>query len=642
MTHLLFNLRFLQRICLAFIVTALLATGTHVAHAASRKAFVVGISNYLNLQPPLLNARVDAENFAAKLKSAGYETTTLFDEEAASDPLFQAWDNFLVGVHEGDEVVLYYSGHGLSIDGNTQLIAQDSPPPSKVVGKYGLTRSLISLNKMMMDLADRNVAIQVWIVDACRVNPYVLPGRSFLSTSGLRPEVFFANQFVFYSANYGQVAADRLPQDEGKALGSPFARILLEQFDSGKELSIADYAKKVRLGLLNLLADTTGDPQFPVFEDGIVGTWCLATCSDKLAQNTELPANNAIALANSRRTAVNDEREKQLVNSLASLAGTSIRPPTNNNSVYLGKKSAILICRPGSFSDALPFGCEAAQKFLQLSAGRIGDIEIPTASTIAARTEVNVRKSLPTQVGNQLFYECKVGMLSPGDHQDVSRMFTYKAAGDTFFFATLQGRPMTNCEGAVDLLASLEGLPKSAYDKSKYNIPYVSLDGSVTIGLDYNLGYVTKEQMRADLSGLLDNAMVDALEPAVGIRDKAAAAVFVAQWPKDRIIPYETAKAILIRNMDKFGKLLLESVPRAAELNGSCFGAVAITLHNVGSFERPGPRGVELKKLKKAIEDGHQSEIPKILRSIGRTERLPGLRRRREMEAALCEKSLHQ
>jgi len=87
---------------------------------ATKRALVVGVEQYKNF-PKLNGPKYDAENFARFLQDNwGYQKTdikVLLDEQATSKNFLTAIDQWLIGsTNPGDDVVIYYSGHGTQIN----------------------------------------------------------------------------------------------------------------------------------------------------------------------------------------------------------------------------------------------------------------------------------------------------------------------------------------------------------------------------------------------------------------------------------------------------------------------------------------------------------------------------------------------
>jgi hypothetical protein len=262
------------------LIVAMLAMSMGFAQA-SQLAFVVGISKYANI-PQLPNPEVDAQSFKNKLSAAGYKITLLINKEASKTLLLQRWQEFLTSVRPGDDVVIYYSGHGVDVKGANYLVPQDSLSVDQIGGEIGKQSNLISFRDLMQSMEDRAVGMQVWIIDACRSDPFQPASRPMLGSGGLTGDISQNNRFVVFSANYGQVALDRLPTDPpDKALGSPFSRILVSMFDEWKSRSIRDLAGELRK---RTIASVDPFPQFPVWEDGLLPIWCFTKCDESDVQ----------------------------------------------------------------------------------------------------------------------------------------------------------------------------------------------------------------------------------------------------------------------------------------------------------------------------------------------------------------------
>lgn len=287
-----------MRIRLAFgICLALFYVAQPVA--AAQRAFVVGISKYQNIDK-LENPEVDARAVAGKLADASYDVTLVLSDKGDRATLLNQWDAFLSKVAKGDNIVVFYSGHGVDIKGANYLVQRDAPSFADVNSDVTMKSNLIAFRDLMQSLEDREVEMQVWIIDACRSNPFVRGGKPILKSGGLTGEFAASNRFILYSANYGQIALDRLPTDPPKqTLGSPFSRLLVSLFDTWKGRSIREFAGELRTKTMALV-----DPwaQFPVWEDGVLPLWCFVQCEPTdvqraLAQNQEA-AQKLAALAN--------------------------------------------------------------------------------------------------------------------------------------------------------------------------------------------------------------------------------------------------------------------------------------------------------------------------------------------------------
>ncbi len=138
------------------------------------RAVVVGISDYQSSDiPDLKFAHRDAEAFAAWLKSPGggsvpADNIQLLTNHGATNAAFaDALDWLLVACGEGDQAIIYFSGHG-DVETKTLnqlgfLLLHDSPARSYKAGAY----PLIYLQDIVSTLSVQNKARVTVVTDAC-------------------------------------------------------------------------------------------------------------------------------------------------------------------------------------------------------------------------------------------------------------------------------------------------------------------------------------------------------------------------------------------------------------------------------------------------------------------------------------------
>jgi len=109
---------------LAALPPPTIATPTPAALAARPDAFlkrrqvalVIGIDGYAH-HPALFHAVSDAKKVADLLKrNYGFEATELYDGTATHEAIVNAMKKLIAGLQEGDNVFLYFSGHGAYSD----------------------------------------------------------------------------------------------------------------------------------------------------------------------------------------------------------------------------------------------------------------------------------------------------------------------------------------------------------------------------------------------------------------------------------------------------------------------------------------------------------------------------------------------
>ncbi|HEY1725131.1 MAG TPA: caspase family protein [Steroidobacteraceae bacterium] len=187
---------------------------------ARRLALVIGNDSYQHVDP-LGNARADATAVANALTATHFKVTLKKDLTlTAMKDAMRAFKNDVAG---GDEVIFYYAGHGVQLDGNNFIIPVDA------IGESAdqLKDYAVPLQRVLDDMQDQKARFTLAIVDACRNNPFKGNGRA-LRTRGLAPVQAADGQAVLYSAGAGQEALDNLGPGD-KDPNGVFTRVLIKE-----------------------------------------------------------------------------------------------------------------------------------------------------------------------------------------------------------------------------------------------------------------------------------------------------------------------------------------------------------------------------------------------------------------------------
>lgn len=262
----------MRRICahlVGIFVLVQLILAPDYAYAERRLALVVGLDNYRNL-PRLSKALNDAGAIAYTLKDAGFAVTELLDPD--SETLLNEFSRFTSSIAAGDEVVFYYAGHGVEIEGRNLLLASDTKPV--VAGQeIILRRQALGVDEVLSEFSRRGARVALLIIDACRDNPFPSNGtRSIGSERGLARIDPPRGSFVLYSAGVGQTALDSLGQNDPNP-NSVFTRALLPLLQA-PGLSVQSIARDVRDTVLST-ARTVGHEQFPAYYDQLSADFAL-------------------------------------------------------------------------------------------------------------------------------------------------------------------------------------------------------------------------------------------------------------------------------------------------------------------------------------------------------------------------------
>jgi TPR repeat protein len=231
-------LRFKQFLGAAAFVAASLVLVVAAASPgqAARHAFVVGVGDYDQKKNGLspLNAPVfDAEAIAQILKrpNIGFSVDMLTDEAVKDKATFNAaLEKFLARVSAGDEVVFYFSGHGIGLadKGNHFLLldakdqdtfireerkkpgsARDLDTQEKENHRYEqyITEIAVSENAMEKAIKGRGADVVIIIADACRAQ--ISGAKGLVPVNSLRlPAEPAKGTFRLYATRRGQVSYD--------------------------------------------------------------------------------------------------------------------------------------------------------------------------------------------------------------------------------------------------------------------------------------------------------------------------------------------------------------------------------------------------------------------------------------------------
>lgn len=236
-----------------------------------RRALVIGVDGYENLES-LQKARNDALAVSNALVDLGFDVMTLYD--AGRRDINSAVSTMAGQIEPGDEVLFYFAGHGIEVDGRNYLLPSDVP-----VVNYGdesfLTGESIPAGRILDTFQRRGARTTVMVLDACRNNPFAQDGQR--AVGGARGLVRMdppEGAFILYSAGAGQTALDRLSDDDENP-NSVFTRALLPRLQE-PGMSLHDLAKQVRRDVQKL-ASTVNHEQFPAYYDQMSGDLFLSS-----------------------------------------------------------------------------------------------------------------------------------------------------------------------------------------------------------------------------------------------------------------------------------------------------------------------------------------------------------------------------
>jgi uncharacterized caspase-like protein len=192
------------------------------AHAAEQRvALVIGNGGYRSV-PELRNSRNDADDISEQLKRLGFAVVDGRDLDRSA--MQAALGRFAQRLKGSDAGLVYYSGHGLQINGQNFLV----PVDLKMDGGAFTPFELVKLDDVIEALSYTD-GVRLLVLDACRDNPFanVLAqnkgSRGASTTRGLAKIERSQGMLIAYSTQSNAVAAD------GNGRNSPFTDALVRE-----------------------------------------------------------------------------------------------------------------------------------------------------------------------------------------------------------------------------------------------------------------------------------------------------------------------------------------------------------------------------------------------------------------------------
>jgi tetratricopeptide (TPR) repeat protein len=197
-------------------------------------ALVIGNSAYK--QGPLKNPVNDARLMSKKLEALGFKVSKI--ENLTRNQIGKTISGFASMVKPGDEIVIFYAGHGVQIKGVNYLPAVDA----EINTEEDVALSSINLNSLIERLDETKAALKIVFLDACRNNPFQRSMRSDIR--GLaRVSSMPVGTILHFATRPGSVASDG---DESNGL---YTTQLLKYIDS-PNMPIETMLKRVASGVV--------------------------------------------------------------------------------------------------------------------------------------------------------------------------------------------------------------------------------------------------------------------------------------------------------------------------------------------------------------------------------------------------------
>ncbi|MGO8797486.1 MAG: caspase family protein [Roseiarcus sp.] len=235
-----------------------------LADTEKRVALVIGNGDY-KTAPRLENPPIDARAVAASLKRLGFQVIEGYDQTIGQMRASVA--EFSTALRDAKAAIVYYAGHGVSVDDENYLIPTDIVLKSPT--DLDLNAISVSLILRQMKREDR---VNVVILDACRENPFAADlayagSRSMVGARGLSAiEGDLARgTLIAFASDPKAIALDGFPGEH-----SPFTKALIDHLED-PGVSIDTVMNRVR----SEVWEATKNKQLPWVNTSIIGEFSL-------------------------------------------------------------------------------------------------------------------------------------------------------------------------------------------------------------------------------------------------------------------------------------------------------------------------------------------------------------------------------
>jgi GH24 family phage-related lysozyme (muramidase) len=190
---------------------------------------------------------------------------------------------------------------------------------------------------------------------------------------------------------------------------------------------------------------------------------------------------------------------------------------------------------------------------------------------------------------------------------------------------------------AVDMIVAFEVTSEAVYIKKYQNPEWPGGASGVTIGVGYDVGYVTAAKLVMDWGAHLPASMVTALKAAVGVTGSPAQSL-AKELHASVSVPWKDANAVFETvTLPETSRQVSKALANTDMLSDDSFGALVSLVYNRGaSFSKTGPRFQEMRDIKSHMAAQAFAKVPDDILAMQRLwPTVPGLQRRRRDEAKL-------
>jgi hypothetical protein len=164
---------------------------------------------------------------------------------------------------------------------------------------------------------------------------------------------------------------------------------------------------------------------------------------------------------------------------------------------------------------------------------------------------------------------------------------------------------------AFEMIVFFEVTSKQVYILKYQSTIWPGEESGVTIGIGYDVGYATRQQLRDDWAGAIPPDMIARLETAVGVTGLPAKTLAASLRPHVTV-PWDAALSVHRTHvLPRWIAIVEDHLQHTSEIGGHCLGALTSLTYNRGaSYEKPGDRYREMRAIKRHMADQRFDLIP--------------------------------
>lgn len=307
------GLQVVLRIPIVLVTIILTSQYSYSQNETNRVALVIGVKDYKYVSP-LSNTLNDAIDVSNALQEQGFNVIQLLNpstKREMQDGILKYYD--LIASTKNTAGLIYYSGHGLQVDGKNYLMPTSSNPRIKA----DLDDQAVNMTYILSAMEQADNGLNIFILDACRNSPFRSFSRS--ANSGLSQVNAPKGSYIVYATSPGSVASD------GQGRNGLFTSKLLKYINQ-ENISLESVFKNVA----REVQQASKGEQVPWINYSYFGDFYFNSNTRKynktsISENQYVRANEASGNLNIKDNS-NDQHE------LNSTSAISISDNTNGNS----------------------------------------------------------------------------------------------------------------------------------------------------------------------------------------------------------------------------------------------------------------------------------------------------------------------